>query len=156
MNVRLQKYKANRLLGMNIVNAARAAGYSENYALHKSYRIERMEKVGMADAFEQAGLTDKAIVGHGLQGLCANKVISANIIHGDADEKTNDFIDVPDWANRHRYYETILKLTDRLRDKPLIGENVNIRLLWKVEGATEGDNGNGNGKGRLYSGLLEA
>ncbi len=154
MNVRLQKYKANRMLGMSIYNAARAAGYSHYYA--RKARPEQVAKVSMMDAFEQAGLTDKAIVGHGLQGLCANKVISANIIHGDADEKTNDFIDVPDWANRHRYYETILKLTDRLRDKPLIGENVNIRLLWKVEGATEGDNGNGNGKGRLYSGLLEA
>ena len=122
MNIRLQKYKANRLLGMNIYNSARAAGYSHAYA--KKAKPEKVAKGSLTDAFEQAGLTDKAIVAHALQGLCANKVISANIIHGDADEKTNDFIDVPDWAARHKYYETILKLTDKLRDKALIDQSI--------------------------------
>lgn len=153
MNVRLQKYKANRLAGMNIYNAARAAGYSYNYA--RQAKPEKIAKDSMSDAFEQAGLTDRAIVAYGLQGLQANKVISANIIHGDADEKTNDFIEVPDWANRHRYFETILKLTDKLRDK-VIDMSTHNHFTWKVEESSEGDNGNGNGKNRLYSGLLKA
>jgi hypothetical protein len=122
LNLRQQKYKKNRIAGMNPVNAARAAGYSENYA-KQACRVEKLIKVSLADHFERAGLTDKAIVQHGLDGLQANKVISCNVIAPDgegmkdANSMTKDFIDVPDWNARHRYYETILKLTDRLKEK---------------------------------------
>jgi hypothetical protein len=122
MNDRQQKYKKNRLLGMNQVNAARAAGYSEKYS-RQACRIERSVKVSMADAFERAGLTDKAIVAHALEGLNASKVISCNVIAPDgegmkdANSMTKDFVDVPDWQSRHKYFETILKLTELLKEK---------------------------------------
>jgi len=120
MNIKLQRYKRNRIKGMNIVNSAIAAGYSENYARKKAFRIERQVKVGLNDAFERAGLTDKAIVEHALEGLNADKVISCNVISPDggsmrdAHGTTKDFIDVPDWPTRHKYFETILKLSGRL------------------------------------------
>ena len=113
---RQQLYKKNRILGMTQVNAARAAGYSEKYA-QQACRIERIVKVSLADAFERAGLTDKRIVEYALNGMVANKVVSANITYGDADSKTTDFIDVPDWQVRHKFFETSLKLSDKLRDK---------------------------------------
>ena len=45
-----------------------------------------------------------------LNGLKANKVISANIIYGEANEKTNDFIEVPDHSTRHKFLDTAYKL----------------------------------------------
>lgn len=45
-----------------------------------------------------------------IEGLNANRVISANITYGDADEKTNDFIEVPDHAVRHKFLDSGYKL----------------------------------------------
>lgn len=59
MNLRQKRYQANRIAGMSVPNAARAAGYSESYIRHKAYLIERAAKVGIIDALEMAGLTDK-------------------------------------------------------------------------------------------------
>lgn len=126
LNLRQQKFKANRLAGMNLTNAAIAAGYSRKYAMAKGTKIDRLIRVELESAFEQAGLTDKAIVEHALEGLKATKAISCNVIaqNGegmkDANSMTKDFVDVPDWQARHKYFETILKLTGKLKDKPLI------------------------------------
>ena len=59
-SMRQQKYKKNRILGMNQYNAARAAGYSEGYS-RQACRIEKVVEVSMGEHLEQAGLTDKAI-----------------------------------------------------------------------------------------------
>ena len=58
MNLRQQKYKANRLKGMTQYNAARAAGYSENYSKQGS-RIEKVVIDSIQNTLEQAGMTDK-------------------------------------------------------------------------------------------------
>ena len=117
---------------MNPENAAIASGYSKSYARAKAYRIERSANVGMHAAFEQAGLTDKAIVAHGLSGLNAMKLQSCNIMVShtsqDADslvinKNSNDFVEIEDWNVRHKYYETILKLTDRIKLNPLIDQS---------------------------------
>jgi hypothetical protein len=46
--------------------------------------------------------------------LEANKVISANITYGEANEKTNDFIEVPDEVTRLRAVELGYKVKKRL------------------------------------------
>jgi hypothetical protein len=127
-SIRQQKYKENRLAGMNQYNAARAAGYSEKYS-KQACRVERLVKVSLVDAFERAGLTDKAIVKHALEGLNANKVISCNVISSngegmkDANSMTKDFVDVPDWQSRHKYFDTILNLIGHLKKEPLIDQS---------------------------------
>lgn len=88
---------------MNIYNAARAAGYSEGYS--RNAKAERVAKISMADAFEQAGITDKFLVKYAKEGLEAMKLYG------------KDSEEFADWATRHRFFETILKLTDKLRDK---------------------------------------
>jgi hypothetical protein len=125
MNIRQAKYKKNRLAGMNQYNAARAAGYSEAYS--RNAKPEKIVKGCMADAFEQAGLTDKAIVAHALEGLIASKTVSA-VGGKDAGAGTFDFIDVPDWGNRHKYFETILKLTERMKEKAAIEINQYMQM----------------------------
>ena len=78
---------------------------------------------------EKEGLTDTALAKHAEEGLNATKTISANITYGDADEKTNDFIDVPDWSSRHKYFDTILKMTNRLKDKSLVDNSQHITQI---------------------------
>ena len=108
---------------MNCYNAARAAGYSENTARSHPERLEKSVNVGMKDAFEQAGITDTYLAKHAQEGMNATKVISATIIAKcgdglkDADSMSKDFIEVPDWQARHRYYETVCKMSDRVKDK---------------------------------------
>ena len=126
MNDRQQKYKANRIAGMNQYNAAKAAGYSENYSKKGGSRIEKLVKVGLADAFEQAGLTDKAIIAHALEGLASMRTVSAIITGKDAGAADKDFIDVPDWTSRHKYFITICELTNRLKRNGEAGNNISI------------------------------
>lgn len=55
----------------------------------------------------------------GMEGLEANRVISARVTDKDAGVDTDDFIEVPDHAVRHKFYETGLKLHGKLRqDSP--------------------------------------
>lgn len=88
---------------MNKFNAAIAAGYSYHYA--RQVRPERIAKVSLNDSFEQAGLTDKKLVEHALEGLKAKKL------------QGEQLVEVDDWGTRHRYFESICKLTDRMIDK---------------------------------------
>lgn len=62
------------------------------------------------------------------EGLEANRVISANITYGDADEKTNDFIEVPDHAVRHKYLESAYKLKGSFAPEKSLNMNVEIEV----------------------------
>src|SRR5689334_2076639 len=98
LTIRQQKYKLNRIKGMNKYNAARAAGYSESVALTADRRIERKPEVrkSLNDAFEQQGITDKKIAQLVAEGIEAEKLQSINFtIHR-----------VPDYKARHSFIET--------------------------------------------------
>jgi hypothetical protein len=49
-----------------------------------------------------------------MEGLDSTKTVSGI---GDANEKSIEFVDVPDFQTRHRYLETALKLKKRLIDR---------------------------------------
>ncbi|MBU1051084.1 MAG: hypothetical protein KJ718_00830 [Nanoarchaeota archaeon] len=120
MNIRLQKYKKNRLVGMNQYNAARAAGYSEGYS-RKACKIEMSAKISMADAFEQAGFTDKKIIEVALEGMGATKLYGkAGLEHAD-------------WSARHRFFETVLRLMNKIQDVPLIDQSKHTHLHFLQE-----------------------
>lgn len=122
-DLRLQKYKQNRLAGMNRYNAAIAAGYSESYALKCAKKIEAQVATDLKDVFERKGLTDKALVEFALEALQAVKLQSCDIYVKTEDGKTvinknsNDFIEVPDWHARHKFFQTIMELTGRIKIK---------------------------------------
>lgn len=88
---------------------------------------ENMRKLDYTDFMEAAGVTDKLLQDKLLEGLDSTKQIGARkIVQGartgheikvDASTDTDDFIDVPDYAIRHKYLETALKLKKRLTDK---------------------------------------
>lgn len=126
MNIRLQKYKKNRLLGMNKYNAARSAGFSEATAKSHTKRLD--EQIKISDLMERQGLTDKCLLEKLSQLINASKDIYS--FSGIEVEKgVNVKLGSPDWSARSKGLELALKLKDLLRDK--------VEHSGKVEG---GDN----------------
>lgn len=72
-----------------------------------------------------------------IEGLEANRVISANITYGDADEKTNDFIEVPDHAVRHKFLDTAHKLKGTYAPEKAINLNVDIETAPEIKELTK-------------------
>ncbi len=126
LNTRQQLYKKHRIEGYSKYTSARKAGYSHAYAT-QAKKIEN--GINMDYFLEKAGLTDTFLADYIYKGLDAMKVISANIIYGDADSKTNDFIEVPDWPSRHKFLETVLKLQHKIIDKPIIQQSIHLTSI---------------------------
>jgi len=98
----------------NATEAVITAEYDvKNRKVAKSIGSENLTKLDLATIMERKGLTDEKIIEFGLSGMYEPKKI-----HG-----TNDnFVELDDWATRHRYFETMLKLKGDLKD----GGTVNI------------------------------
>lgn len=69
---------------------------------------------------ENNGLTDAYLSEVLLGGMKATRLHNANVVIKKNDEgkmevqDTNDFIEIDDWATRHKFLETALKLKDKL------------------------------------------
>lgn len=98
------------------------AGYSDSVAKNPDIVLESK---GFQDLLEQYFPDDK-LMKVGQEGMEANKVISAHITYKDADEKTNDFIEVPDHPTRHKFWDSILELKSK---KPIKGTLPNMTLV---------------------------
>ena len=118
LNTRQLLYKRNRLNGCSGYASARMAGYSHYTAKHFKDNLD--DKINMTYWLERAGLTLKSLAEHAAEGIKADKVISATIVNGnpkDADGQTNDFIDVPDWHARHKYFKSATEMFNVVKDK---------------------------------------
>ena len=106
--------------------------------------FENLRKLDYTDFMEAAGVTDHLLQQKLLEGLEATKQIGARkIVQGartgheikvDATTDTDDFIDVEDYAIRHKYLETALKLKKRLTDTkelPLLPENTEGIIIFR-------------------------
>jgi hypothetical protein len=78
---------------------------------------ENLKKLDYSSFLEEAGITDKLLQEKIMEGLEANKTVSAVKTNKEASAAETDFIDVPDFLARHKYLETALKLKKRLIDK---------------------------------------
>jgi len=76
-----------------------------------------LSKVDISSVMDKIGLTDDRLMEVLKEGLDANRVLSAKIIvqggSKAATSQTDDFIEVPDHATRHKYLDTALKLKDK-------------------------------------------
>jgi hypothetical protein len=103
---------------------------------------------------EIEGITDNYLALHTKQGLEAKKPIACDVMikneNGElkVNKNSNDWIEYEDWHVRHRYYETVLKLTNRLKDSPLVDQSKHTYLT-KIENKPiiifEGVKDNANG-----------
>jgi len=89
------------------------SGYSKSFS-------KTPRQVTRSEAFKKllskSGVTDNKLTIKIKEGLDATKVISCNVIAQDsegmkdADSMTKDFVDVEDYATRHKYLVTALEL----------------------------------------------
>lgn len=139
MNTRQQLYKKYRLEGYSKYASAIKAGYSHNTAINAKKNIEN--RLNFEQLLEIEGLTDTELAKHAKEGLTATKLQSVNF-------KT---IERPDWKVRHSYFETILKLQNKLKDK-----GVDVKVGVNVENKI-GENGSFSGEDQEFSRhILEA
>lgn len=108
MNIRQQKYKKNRIAGMNMYNAARAAGYSHAMGV-KATSVLEPKIPALADWLERQGLTDKKLADFLIKTLDAENVTysSSGVEIGRK----------PDMFARLKAAELILKIKGQLKDK---------------------------------------
>ena len=111
---RRAKYRSNRKLGMSRTNAALVSGYSRSMATR---RREPIVIVDFGMLFEQKGMTNQAKVEKCIEGMNANKIVM---------DKNGDEHESPDWAARHKYLETMLKLCKQMDSK---GGDTNMVII---------------------------
>lgn len=121
-SLRLKDAFQKTLENGGIVSAAmKEAGFSDAYAKnpHKLMETDGWQEL-MDEYFPDEELAKKV-----KEGLEANRVISATVVIKSDDPKVKtktatardiDFIDVPDYAIRHKYVETALKLKKKLNN----------------------------------------
>ena len=131
LNIMERKFIKLFMNGMTPTEAMREAGYTVNTANAKAG--EKLEKVRpiIEGLMDKMGISDERLLETLDRGLDATKQISCNVIingHLSANEQdamkpahemTKDFVEVEDFAVRHKYLETGLKLRGHLQKQEL-------------------------------------
>ena len=121
-----QKRVAKKILEnprLSVGEAMRESGYSPNTAVHPKDLTESQGWKQLMDKY----MPDELLAQVGEEGLRANKQLAARVVFKKdaptsqsahelppANSTTDDFIEVPDYAVRHKYYETALKVKGKL------------------------------------------
>ena len=101
----------------NATKAAKKVYDCKNRESAATIGWENLRKLDYTAFLEEAGITDKLLQQKILEGLDANRTVSAMNTGKNAGADSNDFIDVPDFMARHKYLETALKLKQRLIER---------------------------------------
>lgn len=104
-----QKVAAKEIVenGRTASAAMRIAGYSPGTMVDPG-KLTRSK--GFIEVMQEMGITKEHLAQVLQEGLKANRVISAKIVGKNADEQTDDFIEVPDHPTRHKFLETAIKV----------------------------------------------
>jgi len=101
ISIRARKYIKNKVSGMSDYQAAIKAGYKKGTAIAAKQNIEKPRvKEELYDLMDKKGLTNDKLLDVTSEGLEAQK------IHGTGD----NFVEIADYAVRHKYLETALRL----------------------------------------------
>ena len=131
-----KKLKAKLLAKTCLKNNLNNAKTARQLGVTKQAIQQQVNTPEVQDALQvyldSADLKDK-LIKKADEGLEANKIISANITYGEADEKTDDFIEVPDHNARHRYWHDLMQILGKLKPvgTPNIYDTKIIQLIVK-------------------------
>lgn len=127
LTLKQRKFVAGYLEGKPMVQAAAEAGYAASTGARGATELLRSPKVRTAiqEALEKAGVTDERLYAIINEGLGATR--TAYIIH-EGQIKT---LASPDWAMRHRFVDTVLKLKSVYPSTGSedVGESYELRVL---------------------------
>jgi len=112
-----QKAVAKKIMESNGKKAVSKAMVEAGYSTETAKNPQQITRSKGWEELMEEYLPDELLQKVHREGLEATKIISANITYGDADEKTNDFIDVPDYPTRKQYLELGYKVKNKIKDK---------------------------------------
>lgn len=138
MNKRQQLYKKYRLEGLSGYKSAIAAGYSKATAINAHRNLEK--RCNFEQILLDAGIDDQTLGKICFEGLQAMRPVACDVMikneNGElkVNKNSNDWIEYEDWNVRHKFLETILKLTGKLKDKSLIdmSQHTNVVYNWQT------------------------
>lgn len=107
---------------------------------HESARAissQNFSKLTLVPLMDEKGITDERLMDVLDEGLAATKTISTRVITkkgemAEADSRTDDFIDVPDYDVKHKYLKTALELKGHLNDRGNTNVQVNVNNTIEV------------------------
>jgi hypothetical protein len=102
----------------NATEAAERVYSCKNRGVASAIGSENLRKLAISDLMEKMGLTDVALINIGTEGMT-----KAKKIHGTGD----NFVETPDYATRHKYWETLLKLKGKLSGKGTAEVDANLK-----------------------------
>lgn len=119
LTLKQRKFIRGLAEGLTIAEAGRQAGYSDGTLKGEIYRTAENRRIRAAikDIMEQMGLTDGQLLKALKNGLDANKVISFN---KNSNSKKSVFLEIPDFASRHKFLTIALYLQGHLTVKKKI------------------------------------
>ena len=123
-NIRLQKYKKNRISGMDKYNSALDAGYSWKTAKTKGKQLDEQAKI--SDVLDRAGLTDKVLGKKLVELIGATDVVLRKIESGELEVVGDKSLYKPNWSARAKGIELAFKLKQHLT--PIILDNRNTEI----------------------------
>ena len=137
LNIRERKLIKALISGEPPTTAMKTAGYSKETAEGKAGKKVGESRIQetIQQLMEKRGITDDRLSEVLEKGLEATKNISCMIVNTsgdgqkDANSMTKDFVEVDDYAVRHKYLETGLKLKGYLRDKIDLSGDVIIEVV---------------------------
>lgn len=122
--------------------------------------VENLAKPRIQEAIEEKKKTiaeqipDDLLVKVHLEGLEANRVISARITSKEANENTDDFIEVPDHTTRQRFLDTAYKLKGSYAPEKSVNVNVDVEASQPIKDAADKLNALLRGGGQSGNGTL--
>lgn len=105
----------------NATEAASRVYNCKNRDVARNIGGENLAKLSFPELMEEMGLTNVALLNIGTKGMT-----KAKKIHGTGD----NFVETPDYATRHRYWDTMLKLKGRLQTGIQVNTQLNVEKVY--------------------------
>lgn len=104
LSPQLLAYRHNRMNGQSRYKAAISAGFSVNMAMRAS-RLDAVIKASLNEILEKEGMDNKFLADQIKSGLTATRITV---------DKNGTIHENPDHFIRHKYLETLLKITGKM------------------------------------------
>jgi len=113
----------------NGVRSALEVYDTDSYETAGNIASENLKKPKINELMEAKGIGVGRLLKILDEGLESTKVVSAVIVGADANDKTDDFIEVPDYSTRHRYLKTAGEWANLTKDKIEMEHKIEATVL---------------------------
>ena len=130
LSLKQQKFKKVYLETGNATEAAMQAYDCKDRNSARTLGTQVLAKLSFSELMEEAGLTDKMLIDANKEGLTKSS-------KSQRDYETGEIIEVADYATRHKYLETALKLKGRGQANTTNNVQVNVQPILQINPEVE-------------------